>query len=91
MAEVLNKPQFQVLTHCHTGEKIGRIYFPALFLAEFHTSVSQWLQQQKILFDEQDIKQYADGSFRIYFRTKLSPDTEYFHLIAMIGQQSLLG
>jgi hypothetical protein len=36
MAEVLSEPQFQILTHQYTGEKTGRIYFPALFLAEFH-------------------------------------------------------
>ncbi len=46
MAEVLKEPQFQILTHQYTGEKTGRIYFPALFLAEFHTSVTQWLQRQ---------------------------------------------
>jgi hypothetical protein len=69
MPEVLSKPQFQILTHQYTGEKTGRIYFPALFLAEFHISVTQWLQQQKITFDERDVKRYGDGSFRLYFKS----------------------
>ncbi|BAZ40534.1 hypothetical protein NIES4101_64950 [Calothrix sp. NIES-4101] len=68
MADVLSEPQFQVLTHQYTGEKTGRIYFPALFLAEFHNSVIQWLQQQEIIFYEMDVKYYGDGSFRLYFR-----------------------
>ena len=34
MALVLNQPQFQVLTHQQTNAITGRIYFPALFLAE---------------------------------------------------------
>jgi hypothetical protein len=49
MVEVLITPQFQVFTHQDTGQKTGRIYFPALFLAEFHRSVSQWLQKQEII------------------------------------------
>jgi hypothetical protein len=81
MAEVLIEPQFQILTHQYTGEKTGRIYFPALFLAEFHTSVTQWLQQQEIIFDERDLKQYGDCSFRLYFRTINSLETEYFQLV----------
>jgi hypothetical protein len=81
MAEVLSEPQFQIFTHTKTGIKVGRIYFPALFLAEFHISVTQWLQQQEIIFDEKDLKQYGDGSFRLYFRTNNSPETEYFRLV----------
>jgi hypothetical protein len=81
MAEVLAKPQFQIFTHLETGAKVGRIYFPALFLAEFHAIVSQWLQRQEIIFDEKDLKQYSDGSFRLYFRSANSLETEYFQLV----------
>jgi hypothetical protein len=81
MAEVLAKPQFQIFTHLKTGAKVGRIYFPALFLAEFHAIVSQWLQRQEIIFDEKDLKQYGDGSFRLYFRSANSLETEYFQLV----------
>jgi hypothetical protein len=88
MAEVLSQPQFQVLTHAKNGAITGRVYFPALFLAGFHSSVIKWLQRQEIFFDEKDLKQYQDGSFRVYFRTRSSPETEYFRLIAMIEQQS---
>jgi hypothetical protein len=52
MASVLTEPQFQIFTHPKTGAKVGRIYFPALFLAEFHTSVAKWLQRGEIIFDE---------------------------------------
>ena len=83
MAEVLIEPQFQILTHPTTGAQVGRIYFPALFLADYYKSVAQWLQRREIIFEERDIKQYGDGSFRIYFRTKLSPTIEYFQLIVM--------
>jgi hypothetical protein len=81
MAEVLSTPQFQILTHQYTGEKVGRIYFPALFLSEFHECVTQWLQQQEIIFYETDIKRYGDGSFRLYFRTINPPEVEYFRLV----------
>jgi hypothetical protein len=81
MAEVLSEPQFQVLTHQHTGNKTGRIYFPALFLAEFHECVTQWLQQREIIFGEMDLKRYEDGSFRLYFRTINPLETEYFQLV----------
>ncbi|BAY34600.1 hypothetical protein NIES2107_65050 [Nostoc carneum NIES-2107] len=81
MAEVLAEPQFQIFTHIKTGAKVGRIYFPALFLTEFHATVYQWLQRQEIIFDEKDIKQYADGSFRLYFRSTNSLETEYFRLV----------
>jgi hypothetical protein len=83
MAEVLSEPQFQILTHQYTGEKTGRIYFPALFLAEFHASVAQWLQQQKIIFEERDLKQYGDASFRLYFKTSDELERVYFQLITM--------
>ncbi|RAM48045.1 MAG: hypothetical protein C6Y22_30060 [Hapalosiphonaceae cyanobacterium JJU2] len=81
MAEVLVEPQFQIFTHPKTGAKVGRIYFPALFLAEFHASVTKWLQRREIIFDEKDLKQYGDGSFRLYFRTQSSLETEYFRLV----------
>ncbi|BAY67016.1 hypothetical protein NIES22_71600 (plasmid) [Calothrix brevissima NIES-22] len=84
MAEVLVEPQFQVVTHIQTGAKTGRIYFPALFLAEFYSSVIKWLQRQEIHFSEQDLKKYGDGSFRLYFRTAKSPEIEYLELIAIL-------
>jgi hypothetical protein len=83
MAEVLSEPQFQILTHQYTGEKTGRIYFPALFLAEFHTSVTQWLQQREIIFRETDLKRYEDGSFRLYFKTDNNLEKIYFRLLRM--------
>ena len=52
MAEVLSEPQFQILTHSKTGAKTGRIYFPALFLADCYESTVHWLQRQEIIFDE---------------------------------------
>ncbi|NJM19959.1 MAG: hypothetical protein HC874_28510 [Richelia sp. SL_2_1] len=52
MAQVLSEPQFQIFTHPKTGVKTGRIYFPALFLADYHESISQWLQRREVLFDE---------------------------------------
>ena len=81
MAEVLSQPQFQILTYPKTGVKTGRIYFPALFLADYHESISQWLQKQEIQFNERDIKHYPDGSFRLYFRTINSLETEYLQLV----------
>ncbi|NJL60670.1 MAG: hypothetical protein HC903_01100 [Methylacidiphilales bacterium] len=83
MAEVLNTPQFQILTHQYTGEKTGRIYFPALFLAEFHECVTQWLQQREIIFGKTDLKRYEDGSFRLYFKTNNNLDKIYFRLLRM--------
>ncbi len=88
MSEVLTKPQFQLLTHRYTGEKTGRIYFPALFLAEFHTSVNQWLQKQEIIFDKRDLKQYGDGSFRLYFRIINPLEAEYFRLVSSLTRKS---
>jgi hypothetical protein len=81
MVEVLSEPQFQIFTNPTTGVKTGRIYFPALFLADYHESIVQWLQRQEILFCETDLKQYQDGSFRLYFRTINSLETEYLQLI----------
>ena len=81
MAEVLSEPQFQIFTHIKTGVKTGRIYFPALFLTDYHESIVQWLQRQEIIHDETDLKQYSDGSFRLYFRTINSLETEYLQLI----------
>ena len=52
MAEVLSEPQFQIFTHPKTGVKTGIIYFLALFLADYHESISQWLQKQEIHFCE---------------------------------------
>ena len=88
MALVLTHPQFQVLICKRTGNISGRIYFPALFLAEFYDIVVRWLQRQEIVFDEKDLKIYADGSFRIYFSTQFSTEVEYQTLIAMLEQQS---
>ncbi len=87
MAIVLAQPQFQLLTHLQTGTISGRIYFPALFLAEFHDAVVRWLQRQEIIFNEKDLKMYADGSFRVYFSTQFSPELEYQTLIMMLEQQ----
>ena len=84
MAEVLTEPQFQIFTHPKTGVKTGRIYFPALFLADYHESIFQWLQRHEILFNEQDIKYYPDGSFRLYFRTINSLETEYLQLVKLL-------
>ncbi|MEA5574741.1 hypothetical protein [Calothrix sp. UHCC 0171] len=103
MAEVLSTPQFQVLTHQYTGEKTGRIYFPALFLAEFHvnlatgeyprgkvhTSVTKWLQQKEIIFSDTDVKQYGDGSFRLYFRVSNCLEEEYFRLVNILMEKAM--
>lgn len=87
MALVLTHPQFRVIVHARTGAISARIYFPALFLAEFYSQAIEWLQRQEIIFDEKDLKIYSDGSFRIYFRTQFSPETEYLALIAMLEEQ----
>jgi hypothetical protein len=81
MAEVLSEPQFQIFTHPKTGVKTGRIYFPALFLADNYESIVQWLQRQEIHFCEQGLKQYGDGSFRLYFKTNNCLETEYLQSI----------
>ena len=87
MALVLARPQFQVLTHAKTGAISGRIYFPALFLAEFSGATIQWLQRREISFDRKDLKIYGDGSFRIYFKSQLSPKIEYLTLISIIEKE----
>ncbi|OKH43222.1 hypothetical protein NIES2101_31015 [Calothrix sp. HK-06] len=87
MALVFTHPQFRVIVHARTGAISVRIYFPALFLAEFYSQAIEWLQRQQIVFDEKDLKIYSDGSFRIYFKTQLSPETEYLVLIAMLEEQ----
>ncbi len=81
MSSVLSEPQFQIFTHSKTGVKTGRIYFPALFLADYHESITKWLQRQEIIFSERDLKQYEDGSFRLYFRTNNSVLSEYLQLV----------
>jgi hypothetical protein len=86
MATILSSPQFQVLTHRTTGKKTGRIYFPALFLAEFYRVVINWLKSSDINFDNRDIKTYGDGSFRLYFQANDAPETLYFRLIKMTEQ-----
>jgi hypothetical protein len=47
MAEVLIQPQFQVLTHQQTGVQTGRIYFPAVFLAEYHLFVKNGYRHKR--------------------------------------------
>lgn len=79
MAFVLNQPQFQILTHQQTGAKTGRIYFSAVFLAEYHPIVKEWLKTQEIQFEERDVKLYGDGSFRIYFQSNY-PLNQYLQL-----------
>jgi hypothetical protein len=83
-AEVLVEPQFQIFHHVITGDKVGRIYFPALFLAEFYQVVIVWLQRPSIHFEERDVKIYGDGSFRLYFTATSSPETEYCQLMKML-------
>ena len=90
MALVLTKPQFQIFTHPSTGEKTGRIYFPALFLAEFYRVVINWLKSSDISFDERDIKKYGDGSFRLYFKTCDVPENIYFQLMRMTGKSKTI-
>ncbi|MEI2579888.1 hypothetical protein [Scytonema sp. PRP1] len=89
MAEVLTQPQFQVLTHQHTGTRTGRIYFPAVFLAEYHAIVKEWLDLQEIQFEERDVKLYGDGSFRIYFRSN-SPKKQYLNLIKSLPKNAFI-
>ena len=63
MASVLSEPEFQIFIHPKTKAKTGRIYFPALFLADYHESISQWLQRGEILFDERDLKNMKMAHF----------------------------
>ena len=89
MALVLNQPQFQVLTHQQTNAITGRIYFPALFLAEYNPIVKEWLQTQEIQFDKRDVKLYGDGSFRIYFRSN-SPKKQYLQLMKSLPKTAFV-
>ena len=89
MALVLNKPQFQVVTHQQTNAITGRIYFPALFLAEYHPIVKEWLQTQEIQFEKRDVKLYGDGSFRIYFRSN-SPKKQYLQLMKSLPKTAFV-
>ena len=68
MADIVNNPEFQILTHQQTGKQTGRVYFPAIWLAENHQKATDWMRLREIQFDEHDIKLYGDGSIRIYFR-----------------------
>jgi hypothetical protein len=77
MAEVLDRPQFQVLTNPKTGKKTGRVYFPGLYIFENRETIEGWLTREKVHFEERDIKLYGDGSFRLYFKTS---ETEYKRL-----------
>ena len=68
MSTVYKNPDFVILTHHTTKEKTGRIYFPALWLAENHAKVTAWLKSNAVVFTERDLKIYSDGSFRLYFK-----------------------
>ena len=89
MAEVLTQPQFQVLTHQQTNARTGRIYLRAVFLAEYHAIVKEWLLMQEIHFEERDVKLYGDGSFRIYFRSN-SPKKQYLELIKSLPKTAFV-
>ncbi len=67
-------PQFQIIVNPHTGRRIGRIYFPHLYISEHKEVVKSWLEQKKIYFTPKDVKLYTDGSFRLYFE---APQSEY--------------
>ncbi|NEU71712.1 hypothetical protein PI95_003705 [Hassallia byssoidea VB512170] len=69
MSDILTLPQAQILTHQVTSKQTGRVYFPAMFVAENQDFIKSWLSQDDISFDERDIKYYSDGSFRIYFKS----------------------
>jgi hypothetical protein len=77
MAEVLDKPQFQVLTHQQTGEKTGRVYFPGLYICENKEVIQKWMRKVIVYFKQRDIKLYGDGSIRLYFT---APEAEYQRL-----------
>ncbi|HEY9596340.1 MAG TPA: hypothetical protein V6D33_01560 [Cyanophyceae cyanobacterium] len=69
-----NQPQFQLIVNFHTGRKIGRIYFPKLYIYHHDEQLRNWLNQKKIYFTQKDVKLYDDGSFRLYFE---APQSEY--------------
>ncbi len=56
--------QFQIIVNPHTGRRIGRIYFPYLYISRHKEAVKSWLEQKKIYFTPEDVKLYRDGSFR---------------------------
>jgi hypothetical protein len=63
--------QFQIIVNPHTGRRIGRIYFPYLYISRHKEAVKSWLEQKKIYFTPEDVKLYRDGSFRLYFEAPL--------------------
>ena len=63
--------QFQIIVNPHTGRRIGRIYFPRLYISRHKEAVKSWLEQKKIYFTQKDVKLYRDGSFRLYFEAPL--------------------
>lgn len=69
-----NQPQFQLIVNFNTGRRIGRIYFPKLYIYHHTEDLISWLKQKKIYLRQKDIKLYADGSFRLYFE---APQSEY--------------
>jgi hypothetical protein len=77
MAEVLDRPQFKVLTHQQTGEKTGRVYFPSLYICENKELIQEWMSEAIVYFTQRDVKLYGDGSVRLYFK---APDAEYQRL-----------
>ncbi len=66
-----NLLQFQIIVNPHTGRRIGRIYFPSLYISRHKEAVKSWLEQKKIYFTPEDVKLYRDGSFRLYFEAPL--------------------
>lgn len=77
MAEVLDQPQFKVLTHQQTGKKIGRVYFPGLYICENQEVIKKWMRKVGVYFTKRDVKLYEDGSIRLYFT---APEAEYQRL-----------
>jgi hypothetical protein len=77
MTEVLNRPQFKILTHQQTGEKTGRVYFPSLYMCENREVIQKWMSKARVYFTQRDIKVYSDGSVRLYFK---APNAEYKRL-----------
>lgn len=67
-----NQPQFQLILNTDTGQRIGRIYFPKVYIFQHTELVESWLKQKKIYFTQKDVKRYADGSFRLYFEAPIS-------------------
>jgi len=63
--------QFQIIVNPHTGRRIGRIYFPRLYISRHKEAVKSWLEQKKIYFTPKDVKLYRDGSLQLYFEAPL--------------------